>query len=341
MSAEKSKPPVVKLHDIKVGQTADFFALLTEKSRGLTRDGNPFYSCRLKDSRRTVSCVIWADSALFADCEKAWQVGTVYKLRATFSEHERYGPQIDIRQIREVHDEDRAAGLNETDFFDRSRFDPEAMFAELRTLAEAELRDGPLRTLVLGLLDGNAAALKGLPATERKFYPFPGGWLEHVLNVTKNCLWLADQYVARFPELTPPLNRDLVVAGAILHDIGRAAEYVAGPPGTPVEPTIPGRLLGHIQLGRDLIRDEAKGVPDLNPELGLLLDHIVLTHLTLPEWGSPRLPMIPEVLILHHADDLDAKYETYSRHLTRDVSDGPFTERDPVVGKQLLKRRGV
>jgi 3'-5' exoribonuclease len=341
MSAEKSKPPVVKLHELKVGQTADFFALLTEKSRGLTRDGNPFFSCRYKDSRRTVSCVVWADSVLFADCEKAWQVGTVYKLRATFSEHDRYGPQIDIRQIREVNDEDRAVGLKEVDFFDRSRFDSEAMLVELRTIAETELRDGPLRTLVLALLDSHSATLKPLPATERRFYPYPGGWLEHVLNVTKNCLWLADQYIVRFPELTPVLNRDLVVAGAILHDIGRAAEYVPGPPGTPAGFTVPGRLLGHVQLGRDLIRDASKSVPDLNPELVLLLDHIVLTHLTLPEWGSPRLPMIPEVLILHHADDLDAKYETYSRHLVRDTADGPFTERDPVVGKPLLKRRGV
>ena len=175
----------------------------------------------------------------------------------------------------------------------------------------------------------------------RPFYPFPGGWLEHVLNVTRNVVWLADAYIARFPEMTPPLNRDLVVAGAILHDIGRAAELAAGPPGQPAEPTVPGRLLGHIQLGRDLIRDAARSVPDLNPELVLLLDHIVLTHLTLPEWGSPRLPMIPEVLILHHADDLDAKYELYARHLTRDAADGPFTDRDPVVGKPLLKRRGV
>ena len=109
----------------------------------------------------------------------------------------------------------------------------------------------------------------------------------------------------------------------------------------PAEPTIPGRLLGHVQLGRDLIRDAAKGVPDLNPGLVLLLDHLVLVHLTLPEWGSPRLPMIPEALVLHHADDLDAKFEMYARHLTRDAADGPFTERDPVLGKALLKRRSV
>lgn len=337
----REKPPVVKLYEMKPGQTADVFALLAEKTRNQTRDGKPFFSLRFKDARRTVGVVVWADSPFFAACDEGWQAGTVYKVRGTFTEHERYGPQVEVRNIRPATDEDRAAGLNEADFFDRSRFDPAELFAELRRLAGDELRDAPLQALVVGMLDAHAEALKRLPASDRRFYPFPGGWLEHVLNVTRNCLWLADQYAARFPALTPPLNRDLVLAGSVLHEIGRVAELTPGSPGQPAEPTIPGRLLGHIQLGRDLIRDAAKAVPDLNPELVLLLDHVVTSHLSLPEWGSPRLPLIPEVLILHHADDLDAKFELYARHLSRDAADGPFTERDPVLGKPLLKRRGV
>jgi 3'-5' exoribonuclease len=338
----RDKPPVVRLHDLKTGQTADFFALLAEKNRGLTRDNKPFYSCRFKDHRRTAGCVVWADSPLFADCENVWQVGTIYKIRGMFTEHERYGPQIEIRQIREVHEQDREAGLlNEADFYDRSRFDAEQMFAELRQTVTTEITHVPLQTLVLNLLDAHAATLKLLPASDRRFYPFPGGWLEHTLNVTRNVLWLADQYISRFPALTPKLNRDLLIAGTVLHDIGRAVELTVGAPGHISEPTIPGRLLGHIQLGRDLIHEAAKAVPDLDAEWILLLDHIVLTHLTLPEWGSPRLPMIPEVLILHHADDLDAKFEMYARHLSRDSADGPFTERDPNLGKPLLKQRSV
>jgi 3'-5' exoribonuclease len=100
-------------------------------------------------------------------------------------------------------------------------------------------------------------------------------------------------------------------------------------------------LFGHLQLGRDLIRSAAAEIPELNAELVQLLEHAVLTHLSLPEWGSPRLPMIPEVLILHHADDLDAKFEMYARCLRKDVSPGPFTERDPVLGKPLLKQRDI
>ena len=104
---------------------------------------------------------------------------------------------------------------------------------------------------------------------------------------------------------------------------------------------MPGRLFGHLFLGRDLVRDTARELGDVNPELVQLLEHVIVSHLNLPEWGSPRLPLMPECLILHHADDLDAKLEMYARCLSRDQAAGPFTDRDPVLGRQLYKGRSV
>ncbi|QEL19406.1 3'-5' exoribonuclease YhaM family protein [Limnoglobus roseus] len=341
MARDKPRPPVAKLHELAVGPPAsDFFALLVEKKKGTTRDGKPFYSCRFRDHRRTVSCVIWADAPLYTECEQNWHAGMIYKVRGVFAEHEKYGPQIEVVRLRESTTADKEDGLNEAEFIERSRFDSDAMFTDLKALVQAEIRDEPLKVLIDGLLDAHAEPLKKLPATARHFYPFPGGWLEHVLNVTRNCCWLADQYAERFPDLKP-FNRDLVVAGAVLHDIGRVAEYTITLPTLPPESTVAGHLFGHIQLSRDLVRDAAKGVEGLNAELVQLLEHVILAHLTRPEWGSPRLPMIPEVLILHHADDLDAKFEMFARHLTRDTGEGLVTERDPILNKQLLKQRSV
>lgn len=335
------KPKLVPLHQLTPGPPADFFALLAEKQHGTTRDGKPYFTCKFRDLRRSVSVMVWADSPHFAAAE-GWQPGGFFKVRGTYTEHDKYGPQVEVQQIREVKDADRTDGFREADFYDRSRFDSDAMLTELRAIADKEIRDEPLRRLTAVLLDAHAAELKKLPASDRRFYPFPGGWLEHVLNVTKNCLFLADRYVAHYPELAPPLNRDLIVAAAVLHDIGRAVELsTPDVPGQPAEPTVNGRLFGHLLLGRDLIRTAAATVPDLNPELLTLLEHVVVSHLTLPEWGSPRLPAIPEVLILHHADDLDAKMEMYARCLTRDTSAGPFTDPDPVLKKPLLKKREV
>jgi 3'-5' exoribonuclease len=318
---------------------ADCFVLLSERTRGTTREGKPYYSCRFRDARRTAAAMIWADGGWYEACEGDWKPGQVYKVRAKYSEHDRYGPQIDIQNIRPVADADRDDGFDPAEFVEASRRDPDAMLEELKKLAEENIADEPLRKLVLGILDRHADRLKVLPATTRHFYPFAGGWLEHVLSVTQSCLMLVEKYAAYYSELRPPLNKDLVLAGAILHDIGRVREYDEDPM-TP-QRTVEGHMFGHLFLGRDLVRDAAREQGDLNPELVQLLEHIVLTHLTLPEWGSPRLPMIPEVLILHHADDLDAKMEMYVRCLAKDLAAGPLTDRDPVLGRQLYKGRSV
>jgi 3'-5' exoribonuclease len=342
MSSKPALPAITRLSDLKSGERGTFFAQLAERTRGATRDNKPFYTCRFRDARRTVTYMVWLDGPYFQTCDGEWQAGQFFKVRALYGEHDRYGPQIDVEQIRPVQDRDAAEGFNLADFGERSRFDPDEMFLELARFVESTIADEPLRRLTMGVLNRHGDRLKRLPASEKRFYPFAGGWVEHTLSVARTAVWLADFYRQRYPDLRPPVNRDLVAAGAVLHDIGRAAELAPGPgPLDPPEPTVDGRLFGHLFLGRDMVRDAAREQGDLNPELVKLLEHMVAAHLALPEWGSPRLPLIPEVLILHHADDLDAKMEMYARCLTRDPGPGPFTERDPALGKQLLKGRSV
>jgi 3'-5' exoribonuclease len=336
---DRSKLPLCRLSELKPDVLCDFFALLAERHKGTTREGKPFYTCRFRDARRAVTCMVWSDSPWYEACERQWREGQFFKVRGVYGESERYGAQVEVRNIRFVNDTDRAEGFDPAELVEASRFDRAKMFAELRRLAEEQIADEPLRRLVVTLLDRHANRLRDLPATPNKFHPFAGGLLEHTLAVTRNCLLLADRYAERYKDFKPPLNRDLVVAGAVLHDIGRVVEFAEGV-GTP-QPTVEGRLVGHLFLGRDLVRDAAREQGDVHPELVQLLEHIVVAHLTLPEWGSPRLPLIPEVLIIHHADDLDAKLEMYMRCLSRDQAEGPFTDRDPVLNRQLYKGRSV
>ncbi len=330
-------PALARLSELVPGQYADCFVLLAERVRGMTRDNKPFYTCRFRDAKRLASCMIWADSNWYQPCETAWRPGAFYKVRILYGEHERYGPQFELHQIREVNDDDRENGFDPLEFVAGPRRDLDGLFAELLELVDKQIADAPLRTLVRKLLDAHAERFKRAPASRRHYYPFPGGLLEHTLSLAQNCLYLVDRYSAQYPKMQPPLNRGLLLAAAVLHDIGRVVEFTDDP--FLPEATVPGRLLGHIQLARDLVREAARDVPDLDAELVLLLDHLILSHLTLPEWGSPRLPVIPEALILHHADDLDAKMEMYARCLRDDRSDGPFTERDPILGKALFKGR--
>jgi 3'-5' exoribonuclease len=336
----KGKPVQARLSDLTPGQLADFFALLADKTKGATREGKAYYSCRFRDARRTVGFMVWGDGPWFGTCETDWRAGQYYKLRAVYGHHERYGPEIhELLDIRPAADADRAAGFDPSQLVESSRCDPEKMFTELKELATTHIADEPLRKLVLMLLDRHASALKRLPATRDRFHTFAGGLLEHTLNVTRSAVQLAERYAAHYTELKPLLNCSLVAAGAILHDIGRVLEF--GPEEAAPSVTVPGRLAGHLLLGRDLVRDAARELGDVNPELIQMLEHIVLTHLALPEWGSPRLPLVPEALIVHHSDDLDAKLEMYVRCLSRDRADGPFTDRDAALNRQLFKGRSV
>ena len=342
----RHKPALAPLSALEPGQFADFFALLTERTKKETRDGKPYYSCRFRDAQRIVAFMVWADGGWYEECERNWQEGQFYKIRGLYGEHEKYGPQIDIHNIRPVTEADSSEGFDPADFVARSaskgagKGDPDSQFGELRSLAERNIADEPLRRLVLTLLDRHAQPLKRLPATTRHFYPYPGGLLEHTLTVTQTCLHLVEKYAAAFPDLKPPLNKDLVVAGAILHDIGRVLEFDADSPAL-IQRTVPGRLVGPLFLGRDLVRDAAREQGDLNPELLGLLEHMIVAHLNLLEKDSPRLPLVPECLILHHADALDAYMEMFTRGLSQDHEPGPFTIRDPILGRQLYKGRSV
>jgi 3'-5' exoribonuclease len=213
------------------------------------------------------------------------------------------------------------------------------LWIELRTLVRTWIQDEPLRGLVLGLLDRHAEPLQRLPASRDRAYSYRGGLLEHLVSVTRIAVDLAQRYTLAYPQLRPPLNRDLVTAGAVLHELGKVSEFGDD---SPVPGwTIPGKLTGPTVLARDLVRDAARERGDVNPELVQLLEHIVLTPLYPPDGSGPRWPLIPEGLLVAYAADLDLKMAMYVRCLDRDTGPGPFTERDPALGRQLLKGRTV
>ncbi len=204
----RSKPSPIPFHELPLGQTNDFFVLLAERTLGVTRDGKPFYSCRFKNSKRTASFMVWAESPLFSSCEKKWKEGEFYKIRGRYLEHRQYGPQIEIHKIRSVNEGDEEQGFSPEDFVESTRFDIEEMFSELQSLAENHISNEPLRNVVVTLLERYAEPLKTCPATKRHYYPFRGGLLEHTLSVTNSCLDLVERYSEHYPDLEPPLNTD-------------------------------------------------------------------------------------------------------------------------------------
>ncbi|MCH8923032.1 MAG: HD domain-containing protein [Planctomycetes bacterium] len=325
--------PIVALADMSDGQEGDLFLLMTSKEELKTRDGKTYYKVGFRDAGREVNFPIWGDSAWAVDCRDAWTPGEFFKVRAVYRQS-KYGPQLDIRRIRPTTDADAADGFDPNMLLPRSRFDAEEMYDELRAIAERHIENAALRELVCDILSDNRDALLGLPAATRNHHAFVGGWLEHVLSVTRTCVYLAEKYHEQYPNMQPPLDTSLVVAGGILHDIGKLRELEQDVQGASY--TSEGSLIGHILQGRDIVREAAAG-RELDAEILLRLEHIIVSHQRLPEWGSPKPPMTPEALIVHYADDLDAKYQMMQAILVDDASDGPLTSRKNVLYQHVFR----
>lgn len=329
-----NEPPVRKLSEFEPGEQGDCFAMLAKKEAGKTRDGKPFYRAVFRDNHRSATAMIWADGGWFEDCDQAWIPGTCYKLRCRYFENH-YGSQIELEKIRAVEDADAEAGFDFADFQPATRFDPERLFTELVELAQNEISDVPIRTLTVSLLESNRETLLPLAAAMHHHHAYRGGFLEHVLSVTKTACYLADKYRDHYPDLS--LSKSLIVAGAILHDIGKLQELVQQPTGADYTPT--GRLIGHIVLGRDMVRAAAADIPDMDAEMLLRLEHIILSHQATPEWGSPVVPSMPEALLVHYADDIDAKFQMMVMALETEPTPGneEFTSKDNPLKRRIFR----
>jgi 3'-5' exoribonuclease len=324
---------VVPLSELAEGQEADFFALLSEKQELTTRDGKPYFRVSFRDSRREVGLPIWADSPLSTACRNEWAVGEFYKLRAKVQQTN-FGPQLEIRKIRPIEETDQKDGFDPLMFQHASRFDPEQMFAELVAIAKEQIQDEPLRRLVLDIYEQHREQLLTWPAARKNHHAWVGGFLEHVLNVTRTCVHLAERYADLYPELKPPLDKDLVIAGGMLHDVGKLRELKSTTTGA--EYSAAGELIGHVLQGRDVVREMAAG-REIDPEKMLRLEHLIIAHQRLPEWGSPKPPMTPEALIVHYADDLDAKLNMMVAVLADDQNDGPVTSKRNPMGQSFYR----
>jgi 3'-5' exoribonuclease len=325
--------PILTLDRMTAGQEADLFLLLVARDELPTRDGKRYLRVTFRDATGEIGFPIWNDAPLAEECRTAWRPGTFYKVRGIYRESH-YGPQLDIQRIREVTPADEADGFDPSMCRARSRHDPQEMFAQLVAMAQQQIGHPPVRGLVLDLLEANRDALLKLPAAERNHHSYGGGWLEHTLATTRTVLFLADQYLAAYPDLQPPLDRDLLVAGAMVHDIGKVRELNATVTGA--ETTAAGHLLGHIVQGRDMVREAAVD-RELDAEWLLRLEHLMLAHQGSAEHGSPVLPMTPEAMLVHFADDIDAKFHMLYVALRDDTADGPVTSKKNVLMRAVYR----
>ena len=177
----------------------------------------------------------------------------------------------------------------------------------------ARVSSPAIRELLTRIITREADRFRIWPAAQAVHHAYRGGLLEHVLKILDSVIFLADAYGA---------NRDVLVAGAILHDIGKLEELSYG---VTTEYSVQGNLIGHITIGAGMVRDVAREIPNFPQDLQLQIEHLILSHHGQRAMGSPVEPMTVEAFILSAVDDLDARIHQVRKHIEADDSDGPFT----------------
>jgi 3'-5' exoribonuclease len=318
------EPVVIKLSDLVNDQEAVCFAALVRKTKGMTKSNQPYMRCVFRDSRTTVEAPLWSDNRFLKEAE-SWTEGSPYRLQVRGKFDVRYGMQVEILGIRPATDDDTAHGFDFADLYESSRYPADDLIKKLRDLIERCIDQPPLKRLVEEILEQHLTLFKKMPAAQGIHHSFTGGLLEHVWSMTRVASFLADHYAKYYDQLNPPLNRGVVIAATILHDIGKLRELEYHP--VEVKYTKEGYLIGHILMGRDMIREAAARIEGFPPETLILLEHAILAHHGRREFGSPVLPQTMEALLVSFIDELDAKMNSVARERMSSQTTDNFTDR--------------
>jgi 3'-5' exoribonuclease len=279
-----------------------------EKATPLSRSGAPYLRVRLADRTGEIEGRVWDGVEEFAELFERDDFIRI-KAQAT-SYQERV--QLNIRSIKKVKDTE--VSLDE--FLPSSLRDPEEMLAELIEISQA-IENAYLRQLVMAFLENEefTTLFKRAPGAKRLHHSFLGGLLEHTLSVVN--------LIQKIKEYYEGINHDLLLAGGVLHDIGKVHELSYE---RSFDYTDAGRLVGHIVMGVEMVDKEIARIEGFPAELAMLMKHLLLSHHGQYEWGSPTRPMTLEAQILHHLDDLDAKVKGIQEFMQKAQEGATWTD---------------
>jgi 3'-5' exoribonuclease len=281
-----------------------YFCLSQFAVRERKQGGGQYLALTLSDKTGSLEARMWDD---FAESIATCGEGCYVKVQGQISKY--LGKwQITLSKLRNAAPSEVEAG----DFQPISQFPAEAMDAELRGIV-AGFKDQDLRRLVLAFLDDEeiGPAFRVAPAAKVLHHAWISGLLEHVLTLVRVCLAVAPFY----PEVDP----DLLMTGAILHDIGKVRELSWK---TSFHYTLEGQLIGHISIVQGMLREKLTAMPGFPEKKRILLEHLLLSHHGKYEFGSPKLPMTPEAMLLNVLDDLEAKFAAMRREFAAAESAG-------------------
>lgn len=293
------------ISDLAEGQQLRDLFLVSRKNLAETKNGKPYLALTLMDRSGTIEARIWDNAAHFDSRLETGQVIAIEGQVKAFRDQ----LQLNIASAAPLAEDE----CQLSHFIPASKRSTRTMKEELAGFI-GEIADPHLHRLLAEIFQGEVLKQFTLaPAAKLMHHAYLGGLLEHTLSVAGLAGRLAGHY--------PALDRDLLMAGALLHDLGKIREFSYT--SVPFEYTDSGRLIGHLVLGSEMIRRQAEALDGFPPERLDQLLHLVLSHHGQHEFGAPCLPMTAEALLLHHLDDIDAKMN-YIERLSEQVEPGTY-----------------
>jgi 3'-5' exoribonuclease len=310
------------------GRSFDGFFLVLLKQQRLTKTNKPYLNLILGDKTGQIEGRVWdpTDPRIGKDFNQ----GDIVKVRGTATRFDERN-QVKVEQLRLAAPRE----VDKADLLPATTCDVEQMWAKLEATIDGFVNPDLKRLLKALVADSAiAGAYREAPAARQLHHAWLGGLLEHVISL----LGLAECVAAHYAML----DRDLLLTGVILHDIGKIRELTWD---VGFDYSVEGILLGHIQMGVDLVEKTVAGLPGFPERLRVLVVHMILSHHGKLEFGSPKLPMIPEALALNFVDDLDAKMQAMKSEFEKCAREGRAA--DELTGKvwaldnrQLLNTKG-
>ncbi|MGE4551509.1 MAG: 3'-5' exoribonuclease YhaM family protein [Desulfovibrionaceae bacterium] len=310
----------VFVRDLQPGTQVSAPFMVAEARRGQARNG-PYVKLVLQDRTGRVDGVIW--SPLADTCPELGPGALAVFTGAVTSFKDQ--AQIRVDNV-ELLDRD-AAGAG--DYLPASERPAGLMLEELGDLVLEHIEYKPLRQLVRKVLDDEPvrARLLAAPGAKTVHHAYVGGLLEHTLAVARLCMSVCDLY--------PALDRQVLLAGAVLHDLGKAWELASEPA---CDYTDPGRLMGHVNLGLEVLAPYFAKARGLDEGVALHLKHLIVSHHGEFEFGAAVRPMTPEAFVLHFCDNMDSKLNQTMRVLDElEPDQGPWTPFQRFLDRPLFK----
>lgn len=307
--------------DLRPNQDVTSVFLVQSKDVRLKKSGEPYLSLSLADKTGDIDAKMWDN---VADVVETFDRDDFIKVKGRVQVYQNR-PQFTVHRMVRLGDDD----VNFADFFPASERAPDEMFAELREIING-IGNEHIRALLDALMDDPEIGpkFKRAPAAKTVHHAYLGGLLEHVLSLCQLCKMTAAHY--------PIVDLDLLLAGAVLHDIGKIDELSYR---RSFGYTDDGQLLGHILIGVRMMEDKLRDLPDFPPKLRTLLEHIVISHHGQLDFGSPKIPVFPEALLFHFLDNLDSKMENMRVVIEKDSQiEGSWTRYIPPLERYLLKK---